>query len=258
MKADLLIHLPMPTGPPLHLERPGAATKHLGPFLRTKRITRMKTVLDKRTQHLAALVEHIHNPHNVAACVRSCDAFGVQDLHVITQEEKLLMVGREVSRGAVKWVTVRYYDTAEEAVSTLRERGYRIGATDLGGDTPPVPLAEVEVDTPLCICFGNEHAGISDTLRSLSDFRVQIPMHGFVESLNISVACAITLFTLRQRLDAAAIGQGLAPPDRAKLLDRWIFEDIPGARSVLEEVARRKTLADAKAGVALPDAGHSE
>lgn len=247
MKADPLLHLPLPAGPPLYLERPGAATEYLGPFLRPKRVARMTGVLDKRTRHLAALVELIHNPHNVAAVVRSCDAFGIQNLHVVTEADKLLMVGREVSRGAVRWVTVHYYGSTEEAVSSLRSAGYRIGATDLGGDTPPLSLGAVDVDTPLCVCFGNEHAGISQTLRDLSDFRIQIPMEGFVESLNISVACAITLFTLRQAINTLGIGQGLAEPDRAKLLDRWIFEDIPGARAVLDEVARRRALPDGAA-----------
>ncbi len=248
--SDPLVPPALPAGPPLHLERPGAAAELLGPQLTPERLGRMQGVLAHRTRHLTALVEDIHDPHNVAACVRSCDACGIQDLHIVTTAGAPLRVGRAVSKGANRWLTLRYHGSIEAAAEAIHAAGYLIGATDLGGATPPIPLPEVPIERPLCLAFGNEHAGISQHLRELSDFRVRIPMHGFVESLNISVAFALSMFTLRMKLDAQTGGAGdLDEAARAALLDRWIFAQVKRAPEVLaREIARRAAEADADAG----------
>ena len=232
----------LPAGPPLHLEVPGACARHLGPFLEPRRIAGMHAVLDRRTRRLTALLEHVHDPHNVAACVRSCDAFGIQDLHVVPQPgTPRLLVGREVSRGADRWLTVHYHPTTADAVTALHAAGYRVAATDLAaGDGPVAALPAVSVTEPLCVAFGNEHEGITPTLRALADLRVQIPMVGFVESLNISVAFAVAMSHLRFRRDAALGGAGdLSDAERVELLDRWVFADVPRARAILATLADR-------------------
>jgi len=231
----------LPPGPPLHLERPGACARHLLPFIAPRRVARMHAVLAYRTRHLTALVEHVHDPHNVAACVRSCDAFGIQDLHVVPEPgASRLRVGRDVSRGTDRWLTIHYHDSTDDAVDALHAAGYTIAATDLDDSAPPVALPEVSVATPLCVAFGNEHDGISETLRRRADARVRIPMVGFVESLNISVAFAVAMSHLRLRLDAERGGAGdLAEVAKSALLDRWIFADVPRAGEVLAVVAER-------------------
>ncbi|TNF26693.1 MAG: RNA methyltransferase [Deltaproteobacteria bacterium] len=234
--------LDLPAGPPLHLERPGACARHLAPFIEPRRIARMHDVLGRRVRHLTALVEHVHDPHNVAACARSCDAFGIQDLHVIPEPgADRVRIGRHVSRGTDRWLTIHYHDDTDAAVDALHAAGYRIAATDLGdADAPPVSLTGLDVDAPLCVAFGNEHDGISETLRRRADLRVLIPMVGFVESLNISVAFAVAMSHLRLRRDAAVGAAGdLDQAARIALLDRWIFADVPRARQVLDVVAQR-------------------
>jgi len=227
----------LPQGPPLHLERPGRCAELLRPHLTEERFARMEQVLAHRTRYLAALIEHVHDPHNIAACVRSCDAAGVQDLHVVAADGGFLRVGRAVSMGAHRWLTVHYHPTVEAAVAALRARGYRIVATDLGGPRPPTPLPEVPLDAPLCVAFGNERDGISATLREAADVRVIIPMRGFVESLNISVAFAVSLFTARMRLEASGGPPPLAEGERLALLDRWALENVRRAPGILERLA---------------------
>ncbi len=236
-------HEPLPEGPPLHLEVPGNATRHLAAFVLPERMDRLQEVLARRTRSLTALIEGVHDPHNVAACMRTCDAFGVQHLHLVPPRGRPQRISRDVSRGADRWITLHYHATTEDAVAALRADGYRIVATDLGGEPPPTPLHRLPVDAPLCVAFGNEHEGISPTLRALADGRMAIPMAGFVESLNISVAFAIALSHLRARLDDLRGPDGdLAPDERAAVLDRWIVGDVPRAARVLEELSRRASL----------------
>jgi tRNA (guanosine-2'-O-)-methyltransferase len=143
-------------------------------------------------------------------------------------------------------VTTHEHASLDAALAHLRARGYRIAATDLGGlggAAPPTPITQVSLERPLCVAFGNEHDGISEALRRACDERVFIPMAGFVESFNVSVACAVTLAELRRRHVATHGPRGdLAPEARQRLLDQWVVEDIPKARQVIAELARRATL----------------
>ncbi len=125
-------------------------------------------------------------------------------------------------------------------MDALHAAGYRVAATDLDDNAPPTSITELSIREPWCIAFGNEHDGISDTLRRRADLRVHIPMVGFVESLNISVAFAVAMSHLRLRRDAALGEAGdLDAAARTDLLDRWIFADVPRARAILEVVAER-------------------
>jgi len=227
-------------GPPLHLERPGAITEHLSPFVRPQRVERLRDVAARRTRYLTALVEGVHDPHNLSACIRSCDAFGLQQLHIVPEHRLPFRLSPVIASGATRWVTVHIHDTVEQALEVLHAEGYRVAATDLGGETEPTPVGDVRVDAPLCIAFGNEHEGISQTLRDACDERVRIPMYGFVESFNISVAFALAVGNLRERAikHTGKVGD-LTPGELTLLLDRWLYDDVPRAPSVLRELARR-------------------
>lgn len=232
--------LDLPHGPPLHLERPGRTTALLAPFLRPQRLARFREVLAARTRHLAGLLEHVHDPHNIAACVRSCDAFGLQDLHVVPQAGAPPRLSGAVAGGSHRRVNVRTHEDAEAAVDALRRAGYRLAVTDLGGRGPIETLEEVACDGPLCVAFGNERDGISPALRAHADVRVRIPMRGFVTSFNISVAFALTTYTLRRRMDALPAARLALPGDyAARILDRWVLSDMPQARAVVAELVRR-------------------
>lgn len=220
---------------------PGTIAALLAPFVHERRVQRMRDVLARRTRHLTILLEAIHDPHNIAACLRSCDAFGIQHVHLVPTRGQRPRAARGVSRGADRWLTLHLHPTVDAALAALRAEGYVIAATDISGEAPPLAVHDAPIAAPLCVAFGNEHDGISATLREAAEVALQVPMVGFVESLNVSVACAITLHELRSRVER---GPGGVPPlaeaEQTALLDRFVFEDIERADRVLATVLARR------------------
>ncbi len=242
-RVEFLRAFELPAGPPLYLERPGAATAHLRAFVLPGRLERLRDILSRRTRHLTVLLERVHDPHNIAACLRTCDAFGIQDLHMIPDNPTSTKISRVVSSGAHRWITVHRHDDTESALQALRVAGYRVYATALGAGPAPAPVHELPLADPLCIAFGNESDGVSDLLRDHADGLAAIPMQGFVESLNVSVAFAIAVATLRHRLDGLTPPPpALEPEESAEILDGWMVHDVGRARAVLTELSRRAAL----------------
>lgn len=158
----------------------------------------MEKVLAKRTRHLTVVLEDIFKPHNASAVIRTCDCFGLQDIHIIEKTEEY-KVNPFVTRGASQWVDLhKYYQEGTNSVdncfSSLRAKGYKIFGTS------PAPAAmtiqDLQPDDKLALVFGNEHEGISKEVKSKVDGLVHIPMLGFTDSFNISVAASIILYDL--------------------------------------------------------------
>ena len=239
----------LPHGPPLHLERPGRALELLGPFLLPERVARMQRALAMRTAHTTIVLEHLHDPHNIGACIRTLDALGLQDLHVIRQPviqpgaayPEPLKLGRDVTRGSERWLDVHTYDHGADAFAALKNAGYAIAVTDIHGDRPSHAPTDVPLDRPLAVVFGNEHEGVSEAAREAADMRLLLPMHGFVESLNVSVAVAMIMGRLRERVDCEIPAEiRNLPTERSnRILDRWICNDIPNLRVVVRELQAR-------------------
>ena len=231
---------------PLRLEEPGKITEALTQFVAAERLERMRSVLQVRTRRITALVEHVQNPHNIAACIRSCDAFGIQDLHIVTDAAQPIRVATGIGKGTHRWLTVHHHPDLQSALKALRESGYVVLATDPGSDErQATPVEEIALDSRVCVAFGNERDGISDALRESADGLCVIPMHGFVESFNISVAFALVMSSLRRRRDLKLGGAGdLSPKEQAKVLDRWMLAQVPQGTKVLEELVRRKKAND--------------
>lgn len=158
-------------------------------FSTEARRARIQGVLDHRKEAVTLVVDSLHDPHNGAALVRSCDAFGVQTMHAIERKEPLA-IAASVSRGSQKWIDVRRYDGIASCVSTLHARGYVLVATHPEGELVPEDLAKLP---KVALVMGNEREGIDPALREACDRAVRVPMVGFVESLNVSVTAAILL-----------------------------------------------------------------
>ncbi|MFO0745530.1 MAG: RNA methyltransferase [Myxococcota bacterium] len=221
--------------------QPGRMTELLGGYLSEGRLERMRGVLARRTRHLTALLEHFHDPHNIAACARSADAVGLQDLHIVPEHGRMPDLGRATSMRAERWLTLASHPTPGDAVTALRAAGYRLAVTALDGPTPPVPVAEVPLDRPLVVAFGNERSGVSEALAAAADLRVVLPMRGFVQSLNVSVAFALLMSQLRERLEGELEPALWTLPDdvRVALLDRWVEGDVAHAKAILAELVAR-------------------
>lgn len=172
--------------------------KGAGPTARRRH--RIRRVLERRQPDLAVVLEDVHDPHNVSAVLRSCDAVGVLDVHVVyvREEPPRRAFARKTSASAAKWMRIHRHSSIEECYAALREQDMRILVAALGPES--ADLHSLDLTRSTALVFGNEMRGLSDDAIRAADGAFRIPMMGMVESLNISVACAVTLYeALRQR-----------------------------------------------------------
>jgi tRNA (guanosine-2'-O-)-methyltransferase len=181
-----------------------------------RRQQRIMTVLRYRQPDLTVVLENVHDPHNVAAVLRSCDAVGIVRVHIVytIEEPPREPFARTTSASAAKWVDVVRHDSIASCYAALRSEGFTILATSLAPGSRD--LYAVDLRQPVALVFGNEHRGVSEEAVARADGLVVIPMYGMVQSLNISVACAVMLFeAMRQRRAAGDY-------DRPKLSDEAV------------------------------------
>lgn len=169
-----------------------------------QRIERLQSVISRRQYDLTVVLENVHDPHNIGAVLRTCDCVGISEVYIIYTEPDLIERGIEVgyhsSSGARKWVEVKYFTDLEEAMKTVKDKYQNIFGTVITESSSS--LYDLPLDAPTALLFGNEHAGISEEAGAYIDQNFLIPQHGFVQSLNISVACAVSLYEAqRQRLE---------------------------------------------------------
>jgi tRNA (guanosine-2'-O-)-methyltransferase len=172
-----------------------------------ERRDKLSNVLSKRQPNLTVVLENVFDPHNISAVMRTCDAVGIQDIYILnTKIPPHRKWGSKSSSSAAKWLTIHQFDNAEECFSLLRNHYSKILTTHLSSDA--VGLYEIDMTQPIALVFGNEHSGVSDEIRALADGNFIIPQVGIIRSLNISVACAVTLYeALRQKTNAGQYNQ---------------------------------------------------
>jgi tRNA (guanosine-2'-O-)-methyltransferase len=195
----------------------------------------------ERTKHLTVVLENIHQEHNASAVMRSCDCFGIQDLHVIEKNNQY-KVQRDIALGAGRWVDLYNFDKGEnpslDCIKKLKEKGYKIVATT--PHTNDVTINELDLSQPIALVFGTEHTGISAEIIAEADEFVKIPMYGFSESFNISVSVAITLNVLRNRLEQSELNWKLSPEEQTALKIKWSKKILRAGNEL--EVAFRERL----------------
>jgi tRNA (guanosine-2'-O-)-methyltransferase len=189
------------------------------------RLNRMRAVLHQRQPDLTVVLEDVHDPHNISAVLRSCDAVGVTRVHLVYRLEEEPKLSKGVSASALKWLQIERHETIEQCYEQLRTNGFRILATALRDDCQD--LHELDFTQPTALVFGNEMRGCSEAAVDLADGTLFIPMMGMVQSLNISVACAVTLYeALRQRRIAGCYEEPSIPESvRRETLDSWLRRD---------------------------------
>jgi tRNA (guanosine-2'-O-)-methyltransferase len=189
----------------------------------TRRQERIELVLNRRQPDLTVVLENVHDPHNASAVLRSCDAVGVLKVSLVyTFETPPDSFARTTSGSAAKWVDVEHFDAVPACYSALRDAGFAIYAAALGGQARD--LFDVDFTLPSAIVFGNEMRGLSKEAVALADGTIQIPMMGMVQSLNISVACAVTLYeAMRQRIAAGKYDKSMIDDEvKSRLKDDWL------------------------------------
>jgi tRNA (guanosine-2'-O-)-methyltransferase len=191
-----------------------------------ERRERLTSVLNKRQNDITVVLENVFDPHNISAVMRSCDAVGIQDIYILTNKiPRHKKWGAKSSSSAAKWLTIHQFDNAEECFSSLRKRYSTILTTHLSGDA--VSLYSVDLTQSIALVFGNEHSGVSEEIRNMADGNFIIPQAGIIRSLNISVACAVTVYeAFRQKTNAGHYNQQKMDSARYEsLLKEWGFKE---------------------------------
>ena len=185
-----------------------------------KRLQKMERVLNFRQPDLTVVCENIHDPHNVSAILRSCDAVGVPEIHLLYTSEKFPKLGRKSSASANKWIEVKKYKKYPDLRKVLKKQQMIIYATSL--DPSARNIFEIDWTMPAAILVGNEHRGVSAEALQIADQKIYIPMFGMVESLNVSVATAVILYEVcRQRWQAGLYLIKKDQPWLRKNLEKW-------------------------------------
>lgn len=191
-----------------------------------ERKERLSQVLARRQPDLTVVLENVFDPHNISAVMRTCDAVGVQDIYILTTRiPRHAKWGFKSSSSASKWLTVHSFDNAEECFARLRERYKKILTTHLSSDA--VGVYELDFTDSIALVFGNEHNGVSEDIRAMADGNFLIPQMGIIRSLNISVACAVTLYeAYRQKNNAGHYNRNdMDHVMKQELLDKWSLAD---------------------------------
>lgn len=204
-------------------------------YLTDKRKNLFKKVLEDRTRHFTVVLEDIFQPHNASAVVRTCDIFGVQDVHAI-ENKYTNKVSRHVAKGSQKWITSTRYksdgNNTQICLDNLRSRGYQIIATTPHNDS--CLLQNFDISKKSAFVFGVEAEGVSETVIQQADGFLKIPMVGFTESLNISVAAAIILQDVTTKLRNSNLDWQLSKKEKEILYFEWVKKTIKNVDKIEE------------------------
>lgn len=187
-----------------------------------QRIAKVKAVLDRRQPDLRVVIDHVLIAHNASAVLRTCDAFGILYVDLISPNPEAIQFNRAISTKADKWLEISTYKTPEECLKPLKEKGFQIMATHLGPDS--LCFRDIDYTPPTVLLFGSEAEGVSPEALIWADKKIKIPMLGMVQSLNLSVSVGIILYeALRQREASSYFQKRRLPPEEYKrLLKKWL------------------------------------
>ncbi len=190
----------------------------------------IESLLKERTRYITVVLEDIHQSLNASAIVRSCDGFGVQNLHVIEEKNSFIEIKRNIAMGTSKWLNFNYYNKktmqnpTQECIQNLKSQGYTIVATSPHAtDT----LETLSLDRKVALLFGTEDEGLTKEAFSLADKTIKIPMYGFAESFNVSVSAALCLYALTTRMRALPIEWQLTAEEEEVLKLEWYKNSVP-------------------------------
>ncbi|WP_431136716.1 TrmH family RNA methyltransferase [Psychroserpens mesophilus] len=205
--------------------------KHLESYLTASRKERFTEVLSQRTNHFTVATEDVYQLHNTSAVIRSCDVFGIQEVHIV-EEINSKRIDREIAMGSQKWVDLNRYNSVKETISNLKEKGYQIVATTPHDNN--AMLHDFDVTKKSCFFFGRETEGLSQEVIDEADCFLKIPMVGFTESLNISVSAAIILQHVTTKLKQSNINWQLTEDEKLEKRLDWCKKTIKSYDEIIE------------------------
>lgn len=194
----------------------------LSQYVTENKRQKFEEVLQNRTRYITVAIEDVYQPHNASAVLRSCDAFGIQDVHII-ENSNVYEINPKVELGTSKWIDLYRYNEQQDntltCINHLKKQGYKVIATSPHKDD--CPIHELDLSQKTALIFGKEKEGLSDVALNNADGFVKIPMYGFVESLNISVSAAICLQNITERLRTSDIEWQLTEDEIVDIKLQW-------------------------------------
>lgn len=190
-------------------------------FKTDERISKIAETIKARQFSLRVVLENVHDPHNVSAIFRTCDAVGVPKISMLYTIEKFPKVSRISSASASKWIEVEKFDNTKSCIEALKKEGFSVYSSML--DKNAVNLYELDLTKKVALVVGNEHRGISKDIQKLSDKTFYIPMRGMIQSLNVSVACAVALYEAQRQRGKKGLYKKseLSKTQLDQLIDKW-------------------------------------
>ncbi len=208
--------------------------KYLKEFVTEERYELFKKTVQNRTDYITVVLENIYQPHNASAVLRSCDCFGVQNVHIIENENKY-RINPDVALGSSKWLDLHRYNKLEnntlDAIKTLKNQDYRIIATTPHGKTVDLHNFDIKKGK-FALMFGSEMPGLSKIALENADEFVKIPMYGFTESFNISVSASIFLSTLSEKVRKSGVNFQLSEEEKDRLILNWLRATIKKSEKI--------------------------
>ncbi len=213
-----------------------------GEHITENRMKMFERVIKDRTRYITVVLEDIYQGHNASAVLRSCDCFGIQDVHIVENRNEYT-ISKDVALGSSKWLDLYKYDQKEnntrDALRSLKSKGYRIIATT--PHTNDTELYDFDVQQgKAAIVFGTELTGISDIVKEEADEFIKIPMYGFTESFNISVSAALVLQHMAHQIRKTNIDWKLTSEQQEEVILKWLRSSIKSSELIEQEFFKRK------------------
>lgn len=214
---------------------------YLSGFVSERRLVRFSEVLNARTAQLRIVLENVYQAHNASAVIRSCDCFGIQDVHFIENRNKV-KISEDVAMGSSNWLTIHRHNTSDnntvETLQQLKKAGYKIVAT-----TPhenDFTITSLPVDEKLALVFGTEIEGISQEVLNEADAFVTVPMYGFTESFNVSVCAALCMYELTTRIRESVPNHGLSEQEKLDVHYEWLKNSVDQGEALIRDYLKKK------------------
>jgi tRNA (guanosine-2'-O-)-methyltransferase len=215
--------------------------EYMSSFVSDERKSKFESVINNRTRHITLVLEDIYQAHNASAVLRSCDCFGIQDVHIIENKNQYT-VNDDVALGSSKWLDLIKYkgepNNTLSCITKLKKDGYKIIATSPHKND--CIIQELDITSKTALVFGTELKGISEEVIQHADGFVKIPMFGFTESFNISVSAALCLHTLVHKLHRSGIEWQLKPEEKEQVMIEWLRNSINRSELIEEEFHKKK------------------
>ena len=209
--------------------------KYLEACVTEERKEIFQKVIKDRTRHFTVILEDLYQKHNTSAITRSCDVFGIQDMHIIENKYSTYM-SNQVGKGSQKWMTFHRYNekthNTQDCIDAVKAKGYQVIATTPHESSEFV--ADFDVTKKTAFVFGVEKEGVSDMMMDQADGYLKVPMYGFTESLNVSVAAAIILQEVATKIRKTEVQWGLSPEEHEEVYLSWMQKSIKSIDSIME------------------------